>query len=216
MRDGSLDDVVAAWIDRIVEEHWGRNPGDNEAAVYFALLKHAAIGLLERHARYKPVTDYGELLTLLLEAVRLGLGAPAETAGALSAMPEPQFAELEEEAPGPAQPPEGEHRDYWAGDTWKKDFYVTFNRWFWDMKDYALAAGRRKSEFLWDVAEVWVATAASALVYYAKDDRQRWFETAQLLRHYADLVEADGLRSLPWGRWGRYSKYNRRPSASDS
>ena len=47
MRDGSLDDVVGAWIDRILEEHWGRNPGDNEAAVYWALLRHSAVGLLE-------------------------------------------------------------------------------------------------------------------------------------------------------------------------
>jgi hypothetical protein len=79
------------------------------------------------------------------------------------------------------------------------------------MKDYAVSAGRRKSDVLWEVAEVWVATAATALVYYAKDDRQRWFETAQLLRHYADLTEADGLRSLPWGRWARHSPKNRRP-----
>jgi hypothetical protein len=211
MRDGSLDDVVGSWVDRIMEEHWGRNPGDNEAAVYFALLKHAAVGLLERHARYKPVTDYGDLLIHLLEAVRAGLDSPAEAAGAVDAMPEPAFVELVEPPAGPAQAPQGEHRDYWASDSWKKDFYTTFSRWFWDMKDYAPAAGRRKSEFLWDVAEVWVATAASALVYYAQDDRQRWFETAQMLRRYADLTEEDGLRSLPWGRWGRYSEKNRRP-----
>ena len=211
MRDGSLDDVVGAWVDTIMEEHWGRNPGDNEAAVYYALLKHAAVGLLQRHARYKPVTDYGELLTLLLEAVRGGLDAPAETAEILDAMPEPAFAEFVEPPTGPAQAPQGEHRDYWASDSWKKDFYTSFSRSFWDMKDYAQAAGRRKSDFLWGVAEVWVATDASALVYYAKDDRQRWFETAQMLRHYADLTEADGLRSLPWGRWGSYSEKNRRP-----
>ena len=213
MRDGSLDDVVGVWVNRIMEEHWGRNPGDNEAAVYYALLKHAAVGLLERYARYKPTTDYGDLLIHLLEAVRTGLNAPAETAAALDAMPEPAFAELVEPPTGPAQPPQGEHRDYWASDSWKKDFYTSFSCSFWDMKDYAQAAGRRKSDFLWDVAEVWVATAASALVYYAKDDRQRWFETAQMLRHYADLTEADGLRSLPWGRWGRYSEKNRRPKS---
>ena len=42
MRDGSKDDIVGVWIARIVQEHWGRHPGDKEAAVYFALLKRAA------------------------------------------------------------------------------------------------------------------------------------------------------------------------------
>jgi hypothetical protein len=65
------------------------------------------------------------------------------------------------------------------------------------------------------VAEVWVATAASALVYYAKKDPERWSATAQMLRRYADLTEADGLRSLPWGRWGRYAKKNRRPKLDE-
>lgn len=51
VRDGSLEDVVAVWMDRIVEEHWGRNPGDNEAAVYFAMLKHSVTGLLATHDR---------------------------------------------------------------------------------------------------------------------------------------------------------------------
>lgn len=211
MRDGSLDDVVDAWIGRIIEEHWGRNPGDNEAAVYWALLKHAAIGLLETHARFKPDTDYGELISRLLEVVRLGLNEPDVAAAALAEMPEPDFSDLAAEPAGPAQPPKGEHEAYWSDDTWRKDFYTGFNRFFWDLKDYAFAAGRRKSDFLWDVAEVWVAVAASALVYYAKDDRNRWLETAQMLRHVADLTEADGLRSLPWGRWGRYAKESQRP-----
>jgi hypothetical protein len=211
MRDGSLDDVVAAWIDRIIEEHWGRHPGDNEAAVYYALLKHAAIGLVQTHDRFRPDTDYREKLEVVLQAVRAGLPERSDAASGSDVMPEPDLAELAAAEIGPAQPPLGEHRDYWASDTWKKDFYTSFNRYFWDMKGYAQAAGRRKYEFLWGVAEVWVATAASALVYYAKNDPERWFETAQMLRHYADLTEADGLRSLPWGRWGCYAKKNHRP-----
>jgi hypothetical protein len=215
MRDGSLDDVVAAWIDRIIEEHWGGHPGDNEAAVYYALLKHAAIGLVQTHDRFRPATDYREKLVVVLEAVRNGLPARGEVATALDVMAEPELAELLAAEVGAAQPPLGEHRDYWTGDTWKKDFYTSFSRWFWDMKDYAPAAGRRKYDFLWDVAEVWVATAASALVYYAKKDPERWSATAQMLRRYADLTEADGLRSLPWGRWGRYAKKNRRPKLDE-
>src|SRR3546814_6847771 len=71
VRDGSLDDVVAVWMDRIVEEHWGRNPGDNEAAVYFAMLKHSVTGLLATHDRFTPDTDYrkeiGEVLRIRSE-----------------------------------------------------------------------------------------------------------------------------------------------------
>lgn len=214
MRDGSLDDVVGAWVDRMIQEHWGRNPGDNEAAVYFALMKHASVGLLETHARFKPATDYRREIEALLERLRQGFDEPQQAARDVEEMPEPDLSELDAPpAQSPSVPP-GETADYWSSDTWKKDFFTSFSRWFWDMKDYALAAGRRKSDFLWDVAEVWVAVAASALVYYAKDDRDRWFETAQMLRHYADLTEDDGLRSLPWGRWGRYAKQNRRPKPS--
>jgi hypothetical protein len=211
MRDGSLDDVVGVWIDRIMEEHGGRNPGDNDAAVYFALLKRAAIGLLEVHASWKPMTDYRAAVTTLLAEVRDGFDAPADAADELAAMPEPDLAELAAPVEGPSTLPEGKHAKYWESDSWKKDVYTFLNRLFWEMKDYAIPAGRRKSDFLWDLAEVWVATAASAMVFYAKHDTDRWFETAQMLRHYADLTEADGLRSLPWGRWGRYSPENQEP-----
>jgi hypothetical protein len=214
MRDGSIDDIVGTWIDRMVQEHWGRNPGDNEAAVYFALLKRASIGLRETHDRFKPVSDFDGLITGLLETVREGLAQPKAAAIAVDEWPEPDFAEIEEPAVDAPTIPEDQSADYWSADTWKKDFYTTFSRWFWDMKDYAIPAGRRKSDFLWDVGEVWVAAGASALVYYAKDDRERWFQTAQMLRHYADLTEEDGLRALPWGRWGRYAKKNHRPKPS--
>jgi hypothetical protein len=211
VRDGSLDDVVDTWIGRMVEEHWGRNPGDNDAAVYFALMKAAGLGLLRTHARFKPSTDYREELAALAELIRAGLDEPDAAIASIENIEIPSVVELEQEPTGPAQIPEGEHESYWATDTWRKDFLTGFSRWFWDLKDYAAAAGRRKSDFLWDVAEIWIVTAVQALVYYAKDDQQRWFETAQMLRHYADLTEADGLRSLPWGRWGRYSPKNRRP-----
>lgn len=213
MRDGSLDDVIGMWVDRILEEFWGERPGDNEAAVYFALLKHAAYGLAETHARFSPSTDYRCEITAVLEAIRSGLPERADRPIDAADMLAPGQDELDAPALDSARPLVGEHASYWSSDTWRKDFYTGFSRSFWATKDYAHAAGRRKSDFLWDVAEVWVATAASALVYYAKDDSTRWFETAQMLRHYADLTEADGLRSLPWGRWGRHAKKNHRPKA---
>ena len=64
-------------------------------------------------------------------------------------------------------------------------------------------------DFMWDVTEVWIAAGATALVYCSKDDKNQWFEAAQMLRHYADLEEEDGLRSLPWGRWGRHAPGNK-------
>ena len=213
MRDGSLDDVVAVWMDRIVEEHWGRNPGDNEAAVYFAMLKHSVTGLLSTHDRFKPATDYRKEVAEVLRVMRELLGPPEEGEEAEPDWPEPEFAELEAPAESAAQVPDGKHARYWETDSWRKDFYTSFNRWFWDMKDYALPAGRRKMDFLWDVGEVWIATGAAALVYYAKDDRPQWKAVADMMRECADLVEKDGLRSLPWGRWGRYSPANREPKA---
>ncbi|MDB5575697.1 MAG: hypothetical protein JWR80_873 [Bradyrhizobium sp.] len=221
MRDGSLDDVVGTYVARIVDEYEGRLLGDHEAAVYFSLLKHAAIGLEQAHQRFRPDTDYRTQLRAVLGALHNAL--PTQVNGGDEALlPEPDLAELlvppEEQGDQPrSEPGAQEAREgsasYWGGDSWKKDFYTSFSRWFWDMKDYALPAGRRKADFLWDVAEVWVATAPSALVYYAKDDRTRWFETAQMLRYYANLTEADGLRSLPWGRWGRHAKGNHRPKS---
>ncbi|SDA36882.1 hypothetical protein SAMN03159340_03989 [Sphingomonas sp. NFR15] len=220
MRDGSLDDVVGAYVARIVDEYEGCLPGDHEAAVYFSLLKHAAIGLEQAHQRFSPDTNYRAQIRAVLAAMHNAIPAKADNDPEELLPPEADLSELlavPEEQAGQARPEPvaQEVREgsvsYWSGDSWKKDFHTSFSRWFWDMKGYALPAGRRKADFLWDVAEVWVATAASALVYYAKDDRVRWFETAQMLRHYADLTEADGLRSLPWGRWGRHAKENHRP-----
>ena len=92
---------------------------------------------------------------------------------------------------------------YWQGDQWRMDFFDTFTRDFWGLKDYAHGADQRKSDFLWPVAEVWIASAASALVHFAHDDPDRWLEVANLVRDFADEIEKDGLRSLPWGKWGR-------------
>jgi hypothetical protein len=209
MRDGSLQDIVDVWIDRMVEEHGSRNPGDNQASIYFALMQAAGLGLLRSHARSKPDIDYREELAGLVELVREGLGTPELAHDRnLNAGTEPTAKEREQDPARTWRHLAGEHASYWASDAWRKDFLDAFSRWFWDTKGYAAAAGRPKSDFLWDVAEVWVVAGAQALVYYAKDDRQRWYEAAQMLRHFADLTEADGLRSLPWGRWARHSPRN--------
>jgi hypothetical protein len=212
VRDGSLDDVVAVWMDHIVEEHRGRNPGDNEAAVYFAMLKHGVTGLLAAHQRFKPDTDYRKEVGEVLRTVRDCLGAP-DRGEVEPERPEPGTEELEAAAASAAHPPEGKYARYWESDAWRQDFYTSFSRWFWDMKDYAIPAGRRKMDFLWDVGEVWIATGAAALVYYAKDDRPRWKAVADMMRECADLVEKDGLRSLSWGRWGRYAPANHEAKA---
>jgi hypothetical protein len=213
MRDGSLDDVVAVWMERVVEEHVGRTPGESDALVYFTILKAAAEGLLHAHAQWKTPTDYRDLVGQMLAIVHDGLGAQEQGDEVESEWPEPAFETLQAEPEGPAQPPEGKHARYWDSHSWRKDFYTMFSRWFWDMKDYAIPAGRRKMDFLWDVGEVWIATGASALVQYAKDDPPRWKAVADMMRECADLVEKDGLRSLPWGRWGRYSPANHEPKA---
>lgn len=211
MRDGSLEDVIQMWIDRMIEERGLRYPIEDEARVYFVLLEKAVYGLYRTYDRGKPETDFRTLVTELLQEVRRGLSSRLGEPEPVDEAPEADPDELLEQPQKESEVPIGSHALYWSDDTWRKDFYTSFNRWFWDMKDYAHPAARSKSDFLWDVAEVWVAVGASALVYYAKDDRQRWFETAQMLRHFADLTEQDGLRSLSWGRWGRFAKQNHRP-----
>lgn len=57
---------------------------------------------------------------------------------------------------------------------------------------------RSRDEVGWDIAEALV-TAAVGGVTYKSASRDRWFEAANLLRHFADRVEEDGLSSLEWG-----------------
>lgn len=213
MRDGSLDDVVAVWMDRFVEELQARTGGDHEAAVHFAMLRHSARELVAAHARFKPDTDYRGAVEELLRTVTERLGLPDDGAQVESEWPEPALEELQAPPEGAPRPPTGKHARYWESDSWRKDFHTTFSRWFWEMKDYAIPAGRRKMDFLWDVGEVWMATGAAALVQYSRDDRPRWKAVADMMRACADLVERDGLRSLPWGRWGRYQPKNHEPKA---
>ena len=94
---------------------------------------------------------------------------------------------------------------YWTTNMWRSDFRQALESQFWTYKDYAHSAGNSKMAFLRELAEVWIAAATSALVRYADNDQRTWRATAKMLRKHADMVEADGLRALPWGRWGAYS-----------
>lgn len=60
---------------------------------------------------------------------------------------------------------------------------------------------RPRAEVGWDIAEALVTAAVSGVTYKSRD-RQRWFEAASLLRHFADRLEEDGLASLAWGHAG--------------
>jgi hypothetical protein len=94
---------------------------------------------------------------------------------------------------------------YWTTNMWRSDFRQTLESQFWTYKDYAHAAGNSKMAFLCELAEVWIAAATSALVRYADNDPRTLRATAKMLRRHADMVEAEGLRALPWGHWGQYS-----------
>src|SRR3546814_1027591 len=80
-------------MDRIVEEHWGRNPGDNEAAVYFAMLKHSVTGLLATHDRFTPDTDYRKEIGEVLRIMRDRVGPPDGAEEAEPEWPEPERSE---------------------------------------------------------------------------------------------------------------------------
>src|SRR3546814_6632749 len=81
-------------MDRIVEEHWVRHPGDNEAAVYFAMLKHSVAGLLATHDRFTPDTDYREEIGEVLRIMRDRVGPPDGAEEAEPEWPEPEIGEL--------------------------------------------------------------------------------------------------------------------------
>lgn len=147
MRDGSLEDVVEMWIGRMIEERGLRHPVEDEAAVYFTLLKRAVYGLLQTHeGNVKPSVNYREMLTNVLRKVRQEVERLTGVEPEIDDEVEPTLGEIFEPAQSSAVPPHGKHSEYWSSHSWRKDFYTTFNQWFWNMKDYAHAAGRRKSD----------------------------------------------------------------------
>jgi hypothetical protein len=211
MRDGSINDIVAMWSAQMMSAQLGKLlPHETPSAIYFAMLKHAAYGLIQPGRDADTDENTFEKISALLHEIRAKFYCnddiwPSQNIDS----DEDEQPELKSEIDNPADHSPNSLKDYWESDRWKKDFFTTFSRWIWSMKDYAHAAARPKMDFMWDVTEVWIVAGATALVCYSKDDKHRWFETAQMLRQYADLVEEDGLRTLPWGRWARYASRNR-------
>ena len=201
-RDGSTTDVVAFWVTKLMAEHKKGWKFNNEAAIYFALISHSAHRLTALHCEHGLDTDYYDKVSALLQDLRGKLYefSPTKIRDALG---ESGYPDSETRVDNPAWHSSLEVSAYWSGDQWRMDFFDTFTRDFWGLKDYAHGADQRKSDFLWPVAEVWIASAASALVHFAHDDRDQWVQVANLVRHLADEIEKDGLRSLPWGKWGR-------------
>lgn len=200
MRDGSLDDVVSAGIERVVEDYRGSSLYVSEAAIYFAVLRKGAIGLL---TTYDHTGSDPEIVKAIAEILSLVRDRLDPSAGIERHEPQGLKAEYEKSA-APARtvavPPGRKHARYWEGDAWRRDFYTSFSQWFWDMKYYAVPAGRKKKEFLWDVGELWIAAGAAALVYYAEDNRLFRSSVADMMRNLANSIEEDGLRSPAWGR----------------
>jgi hypothetical protein len=201
MRDASFEDMTAMWIARVVERaDWTPT---NE--IYIALIRHATAKYVEKNTN----TDFGPQafaeLDRLLNEIQAGLPKSPNAEQWLSegeswVLPNGiMWSQL--------SPEQFEQRYvyYWTTNMWRSDFRQTLESQFWTYKDYAHSAGNSKMAFLRELAEVWIAAATSALVRYADNDKRTWRATAKMLRKHADMVEADGLRALPWGRWGAYS-----------
>jgi hypothetical protein len=201
MRDASFEDMTAMWIARVVESSdWAPT---NE--IYLALIRHAAAKYVEKNSN----TDFGAMafaeLDKLLAEIQAGLPQSQNTEQWL---PEGESWMLPNGIMWSQLSPEQfeqRYAYYWTTNMWRSDFRQTLESQFWTYKDYAYSAGNSKMAFLRELAEVWIAAATSALVRYADDDQRTWRATAKMLRRHADMVEADGLRALPWGSWGTYA-----------
>ncbi len=201
-RDGSTTDIVAFWVAKLMAEHKKGWKVNNEAAIHFALISHSAHRLTALHREHGLDTDYYDKVTTLLQDLR-GRFYEFSPTKIRNELKELSYSDPEPRVDNPAWHSSPQISQYWQGDQWRMDFFDTFTREFWGLKDYAHGADKRKSEFLGEVAEVWIAAASSALVHFAHYDRDRWSEVAKSVRVVADQIEKDGLRSLPWGAWGR-------------
>jgi hypothetical protein len=191
-RDGSTVDIVTFWVSKLMREHkkgWKRN---NEAAIYFALISHSSHRLCALHREHGLDTDYYEKRSGLQQDLRVKLYEFSRSK-IRNELRDSGYFDSESFDDNPAWQSPSQLSNYWTSDRWRMDFFDTFTREFWDLRDYAHGAGQRKSDFLWDVAEVWVAAATSALVHFAHDDRDRWLKAANLVRNFANQIEDDGL-----------------------
>jgi hypothetical protein len=79
---------------------------------------------------------------------------------------------------------------------------LALNFFFKARKLDAASLTRNQVEVGWDIAEAVVAAAVSGVTWNT-ENKARWFDAAQMLRHFADMVEEDGLASLEWGYKGK-------------
>jgi hypothetical protein len=198
MRDASIEDMAAFWVARLMEKaDWTMN-----SEIYLAVIRHAATRYVQevqqphnqREHIAKLESEFKRLLAALPQSHE-ERSAPAVfdswmvPAGVCLSQINPEMYKRR-------------YANYWSTDVWKSDFLAALESQFWSYRDYAHGAEKGKMAFLRSLAEVWIAAATKALVRYAEDDKQTWRATAKMLRRQADMVEADGLRSLPWGNWG--------------
>jgi hypothetical protein len=201
MRDGSMEDMANFWIGRVMEKSdWA--PANE---IYLAIIRQAA----HKYVEANPCPYFGppavskleellsEILTALPEASE-DHPKSATTTGWLT----PFAINLLRHNP---ESFEQRYAYYWTTNMWKSDFLTSLEDEFWVYRNYAHGADKGKMAFLRDFAEVWIAAATTALVRYADNDKRVWRNTADMLRRHVDMVEADGLRALPWGHWGQYS-----------
>jgi hypothetical protein len=201
MRDASSEDMTAMWIARVVERaDWTPT---NE--IYLALIRHGAAKYIEKNSKSDFALPEFVQLDALLTEIQSSLPKSSDekerpTQSESWMLPNGiMWSQLSPEKF------EQRYAYYWTTNMWRSDFRQTLESQFWTYKDYAHAAGNSKMAFLRELAEVWIAAATSALVRYADNDPRTWRATAKMLRRHADMVEADGLRALPWGSWGAYS-----------
>jgi hypothetical protein len=216
MRDGSMEDMANFWIGHVMEKSdWAP-----ESEIYLAIIRQAAHKYVEASQcpYYGPaaVAKLAELLDDILATLPEAADDNQPKSEATRTWLVPFAINVLRHDP---QSFEQRYAYYWTTNMWKSDFLASLEDEFWVYRNYAHSAGKGKMAFLRDFAEVWIAAATTALVRYADHDKRVWRNTADMLRRHADMVEADGLRALPWGHWGRQLRDTQpsvEPEASDS
>lgn len=198
MRDASAIDMAKFHIARLLEQaNWAPTNDILLSIIANATLHHIEnnLGSPRRREEYANLRLELEALLKCTPKLEEGQSEPADFADWM--MPSGVYAsQLNPEAF------QRNYAYYWSTDQWKRDFLSALEQQFWTYKDYAHGAGKGKMAFLRELAEVWIAAATTALVRYGEDEKRGWRKTADMLRRHADMIEADGLRALPWGAWG--------------
>ena len=198
VRDASVSDMARLHIARMMENADWASCND----VLLAIIENAALHHTENNLqspmRWEEFAKLKGTLETMLQCTPKSIesqSAPADFADWM--MPGGVYASQMN-----AESFQRKYAYYWTTDQWKRDFLTALEQQFWTYKDYAHGAGKGKMALLRELAEVWVAAATTALVRYGENEKRGWRKTADMLRRHADMIEADGLRALPWGAWG--------------